>query len=89
MDNHLINQIMDHIVCVLNATGHDPRFQLLLFLKTDDCTYITRHDNVRKLIQQLDKDAVSRYVKDNFATADATGKKKVTSTFFFIFYRVY
>ena len=67
MDNRLFNQIMDHIVCTLNANGYDPHFQLLAFLKTGDCTYITRQDNARKLIQQLDKNAVLQYVKDNFS----------------------
>ena len=66
MDNRLFNQIMDHIVYTLKANGYDPRVQLLAFLKTGDYTYITRQDNARKLIQQLDKGAVLQYVKDKF-----------------------
>lgn len=66
MENTPFDQLMQHIIHTLEKNGYDPVLQLEGYLKTGDPTYITRSDDARKLIQQLDFARIKQYVKTRF-----------------------
>lgn len=69
MENTPFDQLMQHIIHTLEKNGYNPVFQLEGYLKTGDPTYITRSDDARKLIQQLDITRVEQYIKTHFHKA--------------------
>lgn len=69
MENTPFDQLMQHIIHTLEKNGYDPVLQLEGYLKTGDPTYITRSDDARKLIQQLDITRVEQYIKTHFHKA--------------------
>lgn len=55
----------DAILIIENAlreSGYDPYTQIYGYLKTGNDSYITRKDNARLLISQLDKDLIAEYL---------------------------
>ena len=66
MDDTMFNQIIHHITYALESNGYNPYIQLTAYLKTDDPSYITRQDNARQLILQLDKKAIQQYIDLHF-----------------------
>lgn len=69
MENTPFDQLMQHIIHALEKNGYNPVLQLEGYLKTSDPTYITRSDDARKLIQQLDFTRVEQYVQTHFHKA--------------------
>lgn len=66
MENTPFDQLMQHIIHTLEKNGYNPVFQLEGYLKTGDPTYITRSDDARELIQQLDITRIAQYVETHF-----------------------
>ena len=59
-------QVEITIIKVINAlknAGYEPFKQLESYIKTGDCNFITRHENARMLIKELDIKEVERYLK--------------------------
>jgi uncharacterized protein (UPF0297 family) len=56
-------EIMETIVRAIRRAGYDPYAQLTGFLRSSDVRYITRTDNARYLIQELDRTFIKQYVK--------------------------
>lgn len=52
------------IVTALEKAGYDPYAQLTGFIRTHDTRYITRSDNARALIMDLDLNLLKSYVKN-------------------------
>lgn len=55
--------LMERIETAIRDAGYVPYDQLTAFLKTGDDRYITRRDNARVLIQQVDQKELRTYLK--------------------------
>ena len=53
---------IDRIVKALKDAGYDPYMQLYGYLETDDDSYITRKDNARDEIGELDQEMVREFM---------------------------
>ena len=62
MDERQFEATMELIVAALKERGYDPYAQLYGYIKENEPTYITRHNNARSLIKTLDIERVRRYV---------------------------
>lgn len=62
MDERQFEATMELIVAALKERGYDPYAQLYGYIKKNEPTYITSHNNARSLIKTLDIERVRRYV---------------------------
>lgn len=62
MDNQEFRVRMDRIVKALKDAGYDPYMQLYGYLETGDDSYITRKDNARDEIGELDREMVREFM---------------------------
>lgn len=62
MDERKFEATMELIVAALKERGYDPYAQLYGYIKENEPTYITSHNNARRLMQTLDIERVRRYV---------------------------
>lgn len=62
MDERQFEATMELIVAALKERGYDPYAQLCGYIKENESTYITSHNNARSLIKALDIERVRRYV---------------------------
>lgn len=62
MDNQEFRVRMDRIVKALKDAGYDPYMQLYGYLETGDNSYITRKDNARDEIDELDREMVREFM---------------------------
>lgn len=49
-----LDQTMEYLTKSIRAAGDDPYLQLTEYVQTGDTVYITRLDNARSVIQDLD-----------------------------------
>ena len=68
MDERQFEATMELIVAALKERGYDPYAQLYGYIKENEPTYITSHNNARSLIQTLDIERVRRYVMEKRGT---------------------
>ena len=54
---------MERIETAIRDAGYVPYDQLTAFLKTGDERYITRRDNARILIREVDQKELQKYLK--------------------------
>ena len=54
--------VMEHIVASIRSAGYEPYDQLYGYLKTGDETYITRTGDARRLVKELDRERLQKYV---------------------------
>lgn len=64
MNTDNFKKILNEIIDALKEKGYEPHDQLEGFLSLDDDSYITRHNGAREKIQNLDKDQISKYLKE-------------------------
>ena len=57
------NNLVERIVMAIQDAGYVPYDQLTAFLKTGDDRYITRRDNARVLIREVDQKELKKYLK--------------------------
>ena len=62
LDNQEFRVRMDRIVKALKDAGYDPYMQLYGYLETGDDSYITRKDNARDEIGELDREIVREFM---------------------------
>lgn len=62
MDEKQFEATMEFIVAALKERDYDPYAQLYGYIKENEPTYITSHNNARSLIKTLDIECVRRYV---------------------------
>ena len=62
LDNQEFRVRMDRIVKALKDAGYDPYMQLYGYLETGDDSYITRKDNARDEIGDLDREMVREFM---------------------------
>ena len=62
LDNQEFRVRMDRIVKALKDAGYDPYRQLYGYLETGDDSYITRKDNARDEIGELDREMVREFM---------------------------
>lgn len=62
LDEKQFEATMEFIVAALKERGYDPYAQLYGYIKENEPTYITSHNNARSLIKTLDIERVRRYV---------------------------
>ena len=62
LDNKEFRVRMDRIVKALKDAGYDPYMQLYGYLETGDDSYITRKDNARDEIGELDREMVREFM---------------------------
>ena len=62
LDNQELRARMDRIVKALKDAGYDPYMQLYGYLETGDDSYITRKDNARDEIGELDREMVREFM---------------------------
>ena len=53
---------MERIITAIQDAGYVPYDQLTAFLKTGDDRYITRRDNARNLIREVDQKELRKYL---------------------------
>ena len=58
----LRNTLMERIVTAIQDAGYVPYDQLTAFLRTGDDRYITRRDNARALIREVDQAELQNYL---------------------------
>ena len=58
--------LMERIIKAISDAGYVPYDQLTAFLKTGDDRYITRRDNARVLIRELDQRDLKTYLKQMY-----------------------
>ena len=61
LDKQEFRARMDRIVEALKDAGYDPYMQLYGYLETGDDSYITRKDNARDEIGELDQEMVREF----------------------------
>ena len=54
--------LMKRIITAIQDAGYVPYDQLTAFLKTGDDRYITRRDNARNLIREVDQKELRKYL---------------------------
>ena len=54
--------LMERIISAIGDAGYVPYDQLTAFLKTGDDRYITRRDNARTLIREVDQKELQTYL---------------------------
>lgn len=64
MSNDKFLDTMNRIVVALIERGYDPYAQLMGYIMENDLTYITKHNDARQLIVDLDIALVKQYVKE-------------------------
>ena len=57
-----MNNLMERIVTAIQDAGYVPYDQLTAFLRTGDDRYITRRDNERVLIWEVDQTELQNYL---------------------------
>lgn len=57
------NALMERIESAIRDAGYVPYDQLTAFLKTGDDRYITRRDNARLLIREVDQKDLQKYLR--------------------------
>lgn len=57
------NTLMERIETAIRDAGYVPYDQLTAFLRTGDDRYITRRDNARSLIREVDQKELEQYLK--------------------------
>ena len=57
------NTLMERIESAIRDAGYVPYDQLTAFLKTGDDRYITRRDNARHLIREVDQKDLQKYLR--------------------------
>ena len=58
------NSLMERIETALRDAGYVPYDQLTAFMRTGDDRYITRRDNARTLIREVDQNELRKYLDD-------------------------
>ena len=53
---------MERIITAIQDAGYVPYDQLTAFLKTGDDRYLTRRDNARNLIREVDQKELLKYL---------------------------
>ena len=56
MDERQFEATMELIVAALKERGYDPYAQLYGYIKENEPTYITSHNNARSLIMKVERD---------------------------------
>ena len=54
--NERTKEILKQVYSALSEKGYNPINQLVGYILSGDPTYITRHNNARKLIRQIERD---------------------------------
>ena len=56
---------LQEIIDALMVKGYSPHEQILGYLKTDKDTYITRYNDARNKIKDLNKEKLKEYIEKN------------------------
>ena len=64
LDEKEFTAAMDYIVEALQEKGYDPYAQLIGYVEMNTPIYITGHKGARKLIETLDFEQVTAYVRN-------------------------
>lgn len=62
LNNKQFDDAMNIIINALKEKGYDPVNQINGYLIFRDLSYITRHNNARKLIETLDVERIRQYM---------------------------
>lgn len=68
MDERQFETTMELFVAALKERGYERYAQLYGYIKENEPTYITSHNNARRLIQTLDIERVRRYMMEKRGT---------------------
>ena len=60
---------MQQINCSLQEKGYNPTMQLVGYILTEDPTYITNHNNARKLISRIGREDLLRDIVESYFEA--------------------
>ncbi len=66
MDRTELRDRMQQVNTALNQKGYNPVVQLVGYILTEDPTYITNHNNARKLISRIDRDELLRDIVEHY-----------------------
>mgnify|MGYP000838538603 CR=1 FL=1 len=67
-----IRHILTTVYAALEDKGYNPINQIVGYIRSEDPTYITNHNNARTLIRKLDRDLrdIRRMIADPFHIRD-------------------
>lgn len=66
MSDNDFEYVMLRIIKALRLAGYEPYNQLKGYVQTGDAGYITRTNNARDLITQLDIEQIKEYLQRNY-----------------------
>lgn len=58
--------VLEEVYAALKEKGYNPTYQLVGYLISGDPTYITGHNNARKLISRLERDELLEEMVNNY-----------------------
>ena len=64
MNKENFEKTINEIIDALKEKGYEPYEQLEGYVSLDDNSYITRHNGAREKIQNLDKEQIKKYLKE-------------------------
>ena len=64
MHSNDFEKTLNEIIEALKERGYNPYDQLKGYISLGDDSYITRHNGARDKIHTLDKDQISKYLKE-------------------------
>lgn len=61
-----IKKVLIHVYDALQEKGYNPINQLVGYILSEDPTYITTHNDARKLISRMDRDKLLKVLVKNY-----------------------
>lgn len=68
------NEVIKRVYEALEERGYEPVNQIVGYILSGDPTYITSHNDARKLIRQLERDDMLTVVLKAYIESEAIGK---------------
>ncbi len=69
-----VNEVIKRVYEALEERGYEPVNQIVGYILSGDPTYITSHNDARKLIRQLERDDLLTVVLKAYIESEAIGK---------------
>jgi len=65
-EEHNIKKVLTQVYDALQEKGYNPINQLVGYILSEDPTYITTHNDARKLISRIDRDELLQTLVKNY-----------------------
>lgn len=75
-DSSKVSRVLVEVYKALQEKGYNPIGQIIGYLMSGDPTYITSHDNARRLITQLERDEILEELIASYLQIRSQGTSK-------------